>query len=98
MYVVIFRARVRALDETYGPTAQRMREVALGEFGCREFHSVSEGEHEVSLSYWDDLAQIRAFKGHLEHVAAQQQGKERWYASYRVEVCQVVRSYGGGEP
>ncbi len=37
MYVVIFRARVRMLDENYGAVARRMRELALREFGCTEF-------------------------------------------------------------
>lgn len=93
MYVVIFRATVRELDAEYATTAQRMRELALNEFGCLEFHAVTEGQHEVALSYWPDEASIRAWKNHPEHVLAQQTGKNRWYETYNVQVAEIKRHY-----
>ena len=96
MYVVIFRAKTRALDAEYFRVAARMRELALGQFGCLEFHSVTEGPYEVSLSYWPDEASIRAWKEYPEHILAQQGGRERWYESYSVQVAQVSREYHGG--
>ncbi|MFM2318282.1 MAG: hypothetical protein RLZZ215_903 [Pseudomonadota bacterium] len=93
MYVVIFRATVRELDAEYATTAQRMRELALNEFGCLEFHAVTEGQHEVALSYWPDEASIRAWKNHPEHVLAQQTGKNRWYETYSVQVAEIKRHY-----
>jgi heme-degrading monooxygenase HmoA len=93
MYVVIFRATVRSLDAEYVATAARMRELALGQFGCIEFHSVTEGQDEVSLSYWPDEESIRARKAHPEHVMAQKSGRERWYESYSVQITQVCRAY-----
>jgi heme-degrading monooxygenase HmoA len=97
MYVVIFRATVRQLDETYTRMAGRMRELALTEFGCLAFHAVTEGAQEVALSYWPNEAAIRAWKAHPEHVLAQQQGRDHWYASYSVEVAEVRRSYKSGD-
>ena len=96
MYVVIFRARIRAFDAEYAQTAARMRELALAQFGCLEFHAVAEGEHEVALSYWPDEASIRAWRAHPEHLLAQQAGRDRWYASYTVQVATVTREYGSG--
>ncbi len=93
MYVVIFRAKVRTLDEEYSRVAARMRELALSEFGCLAFHAVTEGADEVALSYWPSEEAIRAWKAHPEHVLAQQTGRTRWYASYSVEVAQVTREY-----
>lgn len=93
MYVVIFRARVRMLDAEYSSVAQRMRELAIEQFGCIEFHSVTEGGEEVSLSYWPSEENIRAWKSHPEHLLAQQAGRERWYQSYTVQVAQVEREY-----
>lgn len=93
MYVVIFRATVRELDAEYSAVAARMRELALGQFGCIEFHSVTEGIKEVSLSYWPSEESIRAWKAHPEHVLAQRAGRERWYKSYSVQVAQVSREY-----
>jgi heme-degrading monooxygenase HmoA len=95
MYVVIFRARIRAFDAEYAQTAARMRDLALSQFGCLEFHAVSEGDSEVALSYWPDEASIRAWRAHPEHRLAQQAGRERWYASYTVQVATITREYTG---
>ncbi len=81
------------LDEAYAATAKRMRELALGEFGCLEFQSLTEGRDEVSLSYWPSEEHIRAWKAHPEHVLAQQAGRERWYEAYSVQVAEVQRAY-----
>ena len=93
MYVVIFRAKIRRLDDEYAKVAARMRELALGQFGCIEFHAAAEGSDEIALSYWHDEQSIRAWKSHSEHVLAQQLGRESWYESYIVQVAQITREY-----
>ena len=93
MFVVIFRARVRRFDEEYSRVAARMRDLATRRFGCLEFHAVTEGEHEVALSYWPDEGSIRAWRNHPEHVLAQQAGRDRWYESYSVQVAEITREY-----
>jgi heme-degrading monooxygenase HmoA len=93
MYVVIFRARVRSLDAEYLETVRRLREIAMNQFGCIAFHSLSEGQDEITLSYWPDEEGIRAWKAHPEHVLAQRAGRERWYESYSVQIAQVNREY-----
>jgi heme-degrading monooxygenase HmoA len=96
MYVVIFRAQIRALDAAYDLAAARMRDLALTSFGCTGFHAVREGDHEVALSYWPTEAHILAWREHPEHLLAQQTGRDRWYTSYSVEVAQVRRAYHVG--
>ncbi len=93
MFVVIFRAKVRQFGPEYSAVAARMRELALGQFGCLEFHAVTEGSNEVALSYWPNEDSIRAWKAQAEHVIAQQLGRERWYESYVVQVAQITRQY-----
>jgi heme-degrading monooxygenase HmoA len=93
MYVVIFRAKIRRLDDEYFAVEKRMRELAIDQFGCAEFHSVTEGENEVTLSWWPDEESIRAWKSDPEHLLAQREGRERWYESYSVEVALVQRKY-----
>ena len=94
MFVVIFRARVRWLDEEYSRMAARLRELALNEFGCIEFQSMTEGRDEIALSYWPNEESIRAWKSHPEHLEAQRLGREQWYESYSVEVAEISRKYG----
>lgn len=93
MHVVIFRAKVRELDPEYSQFAEHLRDLALSQFGCLEFHSLAEGLQEVALSYWPDEAHIRAWKTHAEHLEAQRFGRERWYEAYAVEVAEVTRKY-----
>jgi heme-degrading monooxygenase HmoA len=93
MLVVIFRARIRGLDAEYLRVAERMRELAMREFGCLGFQAVTEGQDEIALSYWPDEAAIRAWKAHPEHQRAQQAARDRWYESYSVQVATVSRDY-----
>lgn len=93
MYVVIFRATTRELDDEYPKLAKRMRELALNQFGCLEFLSVTEGSQEISLSYWRDEASIKAWKIHAEHMLAQELGRTRWYESYEVQIAEIRRKY-----
>ncbi len=93
MYVVIFRASTRDLDAEYSVVAQRMRELALSQFGCLDFVAVTEGAQEIALSYWPDEASIRAWKAHSDHVLAQELGRAKWYESYLVQIAEIKRSY-----
>ncbi len=93
MYAVIFRAEIAQLDGEYSEMAAKIRDLALQEYGCREFTAVTEGRSEIAISYWDSLEQISAWKQNAEHRIAQQKGRSLWYSSYRVEVVEVVREY-----
>ena len=93
MYVVIFRATVGELDVEYTAMAQHLRELALTQFGCLEFHSLAEGSDEIALSYWPSEEHIRAWKAHADHLQAQRSGRERWYETFSVEVAEVKRQY-----
>jgi heme-degrading monooxygenase HmoA len=93
MYAVIFKAQIRELDQAYHDTVKRMRELALQEYGCLDFISFTEGDQEITISYWDSQAQIRHWKQNPEHIQAQALGKSRWYKSYRIEIVEVIRQY-----
>ena len=92
-YVVIFKARIRALDELYFSTAQQLRDKALTHFNCQHFEALTEAEHEIALSYWNTLEDILAWQQDAQHLVAQQLGKNQWYASFSVEICEVLRRY-----
>ena len=95
MYAVIFEATIKQLDDDYVATAARLRELAQEKYGCVEFCSLTEGEREVAISYWQSQEQIQAWKQDPEHLRAQVLGKEKWYESYRVKVVEVIRTYSG---
>jgi len=93
MYAVIFCAETKSLDAEYAATAARLEQLAREEFGCVEFTSSTEGVREIAISYWPSLEHIEAWRKHPEHRAAQAVGKERWYAWYRVQIVEVLRTY-----
>jgi len=93
-HVVIFRARAHQLDAEYAALAAQLRELALTQFGCLEFVAVTEGGDEIALSYWRDEADIRRWKAQADHLGAQRLGRERWYASYQVQIATITREYG----
>ncbi len=92
MHVVIFRARIRALDEDYFRTADRMRELARRDCGCLGFQASTAEGMETAISYWPDAAAIAAWRDHPEHARARQTGRERWYDGCSTEVLELPRS------
>ncbi len=94
MYAVIFRAEINQLDSEYLETANRMRDLALSEYGCIEFTSTTEGSNEISISYWEMQGQIKAWKENEEHLKAQEIGKRKWYKNYSVQIVEILREYG----
>lgn len=97
MYAVIFRAEVSEFDSEYSEMAERMRELAIKQYGCKKFVAATEGKTEIAISYWDSGSQIKEWKQNAEHLAAQAKGKAKWYKSYSVEIAKIEREYGSGK-
>ncbi len=95
MYAVIFKAKIKKLDEEYAQVATRMKELALEQYGCLEFVSVIEGENEIAISYWENEDDIKIWKNDPEHILTQELGKTKWYESYKVQIVEVIREHSG---
>lgn len=93
MYVVIFKAKIKTLDQDYVQTAQTLRELALNHYNCLKFYSITDGEDELALSYWSSLEDIANWKNDQMHQNAQKTGKDKWYRDYEVEIAEIDRNY-----
>ena len=93
MYAVIFHAEVAQLDDEYFATAKQLRELAMTQYGCLDFVATTEGAREIAISYWPSLDQIKQWQQNIENLTVQQQGRARWYKSYKVEVVELLRTY-----
>lgn len=93
-HVVIFRATPHAeLDADYLPTALKLRDKALADYGCLEFiYATTPDGDEIALSFWPDAESIRRWKADAEHLVAQRD-QARWYSAYRIQVAEIVRDY-----
>lgn len=92
MYAVIFKASVAELDEEYLHMAQRLKDLAFEKYGCLDFVSVTEGNEEIAISYWETEQQILKWKNDPEHRKAQRMGRDKWYKSFNIEICEVIRT------
>lgn len=48
----------------------------------------------ITVSYWSSMEAIAAWKADVEHLAAQEMGKRKWYEHYEIRVARVERAYG----
>jgi heme-degrading monooxygenase HmoA len=93
-YAVIITTRPSDDLEGYAAMSARMAELGAAQPGYlgRESLTGDDGR-DLSVLYYADAASIAAWKAHPEHLEAQRLGRERWYASYSVEVARVERAY-----
>lgn len=92
--VTVFRSRLRPdSGADYHDTAARMLELARAMPGFVDFKifEADDGER-VSIITFATLEDQRAWRDHPEHRLAQRLGRERFYASYSITVCEVVGS------
>jgi len=91
VFAVIFKARIAGFDDEYSRMAQRLKTLAFEKYGCLDFVSVTEGNDEIAISYWETEQQIRDWKNDPEHRLAQTRGREKWYGSFDIEICEIIR-------
>jgi heme-degrading monooxygenase HmoA len=48
----------------------------------------------ITVSYWESMESIAAWKAVTEHRSAQKRGRRDWYAAYQVRIARVEKSYG----
>jgi len=92
-YAVIFTSTRTEGDNGYGKMADRMLELAMQQSGFLGVESARE-DVGITVSYWVDIASIKAWKANTEHLTAQQQGRKHWYEDFKVRISKVERDYG----
>ena len=94
MVVVVFRSRLSSeAGDDYAQMAAEMLATAKEMPGFVEFKSFKADDGErVSLVYWQDHETMAAWRNHPRHRIAQNSGRSKWYASFRLEVADIVRT------
>ncbi len=94
-YAAIFTSRLGDEADGYPEMAARMEELAARSPGYLGLESVRDaGGHGITVSYWASEEAIREWKDQSQHQIAQETGRARWYAEYRVRIAKVERAYG----
>lgn len=91
-YAVIFTSLRTAGDNGYGAMAAAMEALAATQPGFLGIESARDGLG-ITVSYWESLESITAWKAEARHRVAQQRGRDTWYEEFTVRVCRVERDY-----
>ncbi len=91
-YAVIFSTLTTQETKGYEQMADRMVELASKQNGFLGIESAREGLG-ITVSYWKDVASIKAWKENSEHAIARKIGKEKWYAEFKLRIAKVERDF-----
>lgn len=91
-YAAIFSSQHSEDRAGYAQMAQRMVELAQQQPGFLGVESAQDNGFGITVSYWSSLEAIAAWRAHAEHRIAQETGKRRWYAHYRLRIACVERT------
>jgi len=94
-YAVIFTSRRNEQSgDGYAETADRMFALAQEQPGFLGFDTARTDGLGITVCYWKTEADIAAWKAQADHLAAQREGRARWYDAYELRVARVDRAYG----
>ena len=92
MLVILFRSRLtEEAGEDYQAMAAEMLAYAKTQPGYVDFkqYEAEDGER-LSVVKWKDRETLEAWKENTRHREAKKGGRERWYASYDIEIAEVI--------
>lgn len=97
MVVIVFRSTLRdGIDagrlEAVGGRMYGIASAMPGFVSYKDF--VAQDGENLTLVEFESEADLLAWRDHPEHVAVQQQGREDFFAAYRIQVCEPRRDYG----
>jgi heme-degrading monooxygenase HmoA len=94
-YAVIFINQRTDIDQSgYETSADRMVELAAQQEGYLGIESVRDTSGKgITVSYWQSEDAIQAWKNNIEHTAAREDGYDKWYENYQLQVAKVERGY-----
>lgn len=92
-YAVVFASERTAGDNGYGVMATKMDELASKQRGFLGAESARDANLGITVSYWETLEDIAAWKEHAAHQVAQERGKKEWYSRFALRICKVERDY-----
>ena len=93
MVIVVFRSRIREENaEAFQLLADQLYDIAtaLPGFVSYKVFQHEDGER-VSIHEWETAEHLRAWRDHPVHQAAQKLGREKFYESYALHVCENPR-------
>jgi heme-degrading monooxygenase HmoA len=96
MVIVLVRTKLRGDADlaAYGALNTQMEALlrSIPGFVDVNGYASTDGD-EIGVVRFESLASLRTWREHPEHREVQARGRAEFYASYRIEVAEVVRAY-----
>jgi heme-degrading monooxygenase HmoA len=92
-YAVIFSTILNDNTIGYLEMADKIEKLATQQKGYLGIES-ARSEIGITVSYWQTLEDITAWKNNIKHTEARNLGREKWYKKYQLRICKVEREYG----
>ena len=92
MLVILFRSRLsEKAGDDYQAKAAEMLAYARTQPGYVDFkqYQAADGER-LTVVKWKDRETLEAWRNNAKHREAKASGRERWYASYDIEIAEVI--------
>ena len=92
MLVILFRSRLSEdAGEDYQEKAAEMLVYAKTQPGFVDSkqYTGEDGER-LTIVKWKDRESLDAWKNNARHREAKERGRDRWYASYDIEIAEVI--------
>ncbi len=98
MVIVVFRMRLNpGIGEEYQLRLDEIMGIALEDAsGLRRVttYAAEDGEFCYILE-WDNEENVKSWRNHPAHLEAMSEGKEKFYATYNVQICKQLYSRTG---
>jgi heme-degrading monooxygenase HmoA len=91
-YAVIFTTLRTADDDGYAAMADTMELLARAQPGYLGLDSARSGVG-ITVSYWRTLEEIQLWKANVDHAAARELGRAKWYSHFTLRVARIEYEY-----
>lgn len=95
--VVVFRSKLRpGVEEEIAPLGMSLYQQAAALPGFISYKDFSSEDGEgVAVVEFETMESLEAWRHHPDHMRAKERGKNEFFESYRIQICNVVQAYGG---
>ena len=93
MIVVVFRIRLNpGVESEFQERLDEMLKLAADAPGLVGLHAFSSDDGELAyVIEWDSEESLLAWRNSSEHLVAMREGREKFYASYSLQICEERR-------
>lgn len=97
MYIVVFEVYTQGKKkDEYLDIAKELKKQLIkvdGFISIERFQSLNDDNKILSLSFWESQESIKNWKNNLNHLEAQQKGRNQLFLDYRIRIAEVVKDY-----